>query len=189
MFLFNNSHTNQILWEKAKEYLVFKVLKENLINLFTLRHLKYLIHRTWDKHKILKRGGKNTQENYTKKGLNYLDNHDGMITHLESDILECEVKWALGNITRNKFQLAKLEFHILNPLRNFKSFCEGFLGGSDSKESACNAGDLSLISGSGRSPGEGKGYPLQYSGLDNSMDSTGHGIAKHWTWLSWNFNF
>ena len=71
---------------------------------------------------------------YTKKGLNYLDKHDGMITHLESDILECEVKWALGNITRNKVQLAKLEFYILNPLRNFKSFCEGFLGGSDSKE-------------------------------------------------------
>ena len=38
------------------------------------------------------------------------------------------------------------------------------------KESACNAGDLSLIPGLGRSPGEGKGYPLQYSGLENSMD-------------------
>ena len=91
LFLFNNNHPNQILWEKAKEYLVFKFLKESLINLFTLGHPKYLIHRTWDKHKILKRGGKNTQKNYTKKGLNYLDNHDGMITHLESDILESEV--------------------------------------------------------------------------------------------------
>ena len=40
---------------------------------------------------------------------------------------------------------------------------QGFPGGSDSKESACNAGDLSLIPGSGRSPGEGNGYPLQYS--------------------------
>ena len=38
------------------------------------------------------------------------------------------------------------------------------------KESACNAGDLGSISGLGRSPGEGKGYPLQYSGLENSMD-------------------
>ena len=37
-----------------------------------------------------------------KKGLNDLDNHDGMITHLEPDILECEVKWALGSITINK---------------------------------------------------------------------------------------
>ena len=47
---------------------------------------------------------------------------------------------------------------------------EGFPGGSDGKESACNAGDLGLIPGSGRSPGEGKGYPLHYSGLENPMD-------------------
>ena len=40
----------------------------------------------------------------------------------------------------------------------------GFPGGSDGKESACNEGDLGLIPGLGRSPGEGKGYPLQYSG-------------------------
>ena len=43
--------------------------------------------------------------------------------------------------------------------------------GSASTESSCNAGDLGLISGLGRSPGEGKGYPLQYSSLENSMDS------------------
>ena len=43
--------------------------------------------------------------------------------------------------------------------------------GSAGKESTCNAGDLGLIPGLGRSPGEGKGYPLQYSGLENSMDS------------------
>ena len=41
-------------------------------------------------------------ENYTKKDLNDPDNHDGMITHLEPDILECEVKWALGSITTKK---------------------------------------------------------------------------------------
>ena len=46
----------------------------------------------------------------------------------------------------------------------------GFPGGSDVKESPCNAGDLGLIPGLGKSPGEGKGYPLQYSGLENSMD-------------------
>ena len=46
------------------------------------------------KQKRLRRGGKNTQKNYTKKGLNDLDNHDGVIPHLEPDILECEVKWA-----------------------------------------------------------------------------------------------
>ena len=46
----------------------------------------------------------------------------------------------------------------------------GFPGGSDGKESACNSGDLGLIPGLGRSPGEGNDYPLQYSGLENSMD-------------------
>ena len=63
----------------------------------------------------------------------------------------------------------------------------GFPGGSESKESACNAGDLGLISGLGRSPGEGNGYPLQYSCLENSMDKgawwvTVHGVPeKSWT--------
>ena len=52
------------------------------------------------------------------------------------------------------------------------------------KESACNVGDLGLIPGLERSPGEGKGYPLQYSGLENSMDCIVHGVAKSQTWLS-----
>ena len=51
---------------------------------------------------ILRRGGKNIQKNYTKKDLHDPDNHNGMITNLEPDILECEVKWALGSITMNK---------------------------------------------------------------------------------------
>ena len=59
-----------------------------------------------------------------------------------------------------------------------------FPGGSDGKASACNAGDLGLIPGLARSPGEGKGYPLQYSGLDNSMDCIVNGVAKRWTRLS-----
>ena len=49
---------------------------------------------------------------------------------------------------------------------------------SADKESACNVGDLGSIPGLGRSPGEGKGYPLWYSGLENSMDSIVHGVAK-----------
>ena len=51
---------------------------------------------------MLRRGGKNIQKNYTKKNLHDPDNHDGVITHLEPGILECEVKWALGSITTNK---------------------------------------------------------------------------------------
>ena len=55
---------------------------------------------------------------------------------------------------------------------------------SAGKESACDAGDLCSIPVSGRSPGEGKGYLLQYSGLENSKDCIVHGIAKNWTRLS-----
>ena len=57
----------------------------------------------------------------------------------------------------------------------------GFPGGSAGKESACNAEDLGSISGLGRSPTEEKGYPLQYSGLENSMDYTVHGVTKSQT--------
>ena len=54
-----------------------------------------------NKQKISRRGSKNTEELY-KKDLYDLDNHDGVITQLEPDILGCEVKWALGSITMNK---------------------------------------------------------------------------------------
>ena len=55
---------------------------------------------------------------------------------------------------------------------------EGFPCGSASKESACNAGELGSIPGLGRSPGEGKGYPLQYSGLEYSTDCIAIGVTK-----------
>ena len=55
---------------------------------------------------------------------------------------------------------------------------EGFPGSSVGKESACNAEDPSSIPGLGRSPGEGNCYPLQYSGLENSMDCLVHGLTK-----------
>ena len=63
----------------------------------------------------------------------------------------------------------------------------GFLGGSAGKESACNAGDLGLIPGFGRSPGKGKGYPLQHSGLENSMDCIVRGVTKSRTRLTFTF--
>ena len=68
-------------------------------------------------------------------------------------------------------------------------YCLGFTGGSDGKETACNAGDGCLIPGSRRSPGEGNGNSLQYSCLENLMDrgasqAANHGAAKSWTPLS-----
>ena len=86
--------------------------------------------------------------------------------------------------------LCKLSLWLLtwlpNGLPQFPNL--GFPCGSAGKESACNAGDLGLIPGLGRSPGAGKGYPLQYSGLENSMDFIVHGIAKSRTRLS-DFHF
>ena len=60
--------------------------------------------------------------------------------------------------------------------------------GSAGTETNCNAGDLGSISGSGGSPGEGNSYPLQCSGLENSMDCRVHGVTKSQTWLS-DFHF
>ena len=67
--------------------------------------------------------------------------------------------------------------------------CKGFPGGSDGKEPACSSGDLGSIPELGRSPGEGNGNPLQYSGLKNPMgreawQATVHGVEKSQTWLS-----
>ena len=69
---------------------------------------------------------------------------------------------------------------------NLMSYCApikglSFPSGSPGKEYTCNVGDLGLIPGLGRSPGEGNGYPLQYSGLENSKDCIVHGITKSWT--------
>ena len=66
---------------------------------------------------------------------------------------------------------------------------KNFPGGSDGKESACNVEDQGSIPGSGRSPGEGNGNPLQYSCLKNSIDggawwATVHGVTKSWTPMS-----
>ena len=78
-----------------------------------------------------------------------------------------------------------------NELRHF---IISFPGGSDGKESARNAGDLSSIPGSGRSPGERNGYAFQYSGLDNSMDrrawqATVHGVTTVHNWVTFTLTF
>ena len=81
----------------------------------------------------------------------------------------------LGPVTVKSGQWVGNQANIFKPLVQWASA---------SKESTCSAGDLGLISGLGRSPGEGKGYPLQYSGLKNSMDCIVNGVTKSWTRLS-----
>ena len=87
---------------------------------------------------------------------------------------------AVYGVAQSRTQLKRLSSNKLSL---------GFPGGSDGKEYACNARDLGLILGSGRSPGEETGYPFQYSCLENTMDRgawwvTAHGVARSQTWLS-----
>ena len=76
-----------------------------------------------------------------------------------------------GEISSRKFEISRDHF-MLGYAR------QGFPGGSAGKESACNGGDLGLSPGLGRSPREEKGYPLQYSGLENFMDCIAHWVLK-----------
>ena len=85
-------------------------------------------------------------------------------------------------------QTNKLDGYSVVLVTKFGTNIYTLICGSAGEESACNTEDLGLIPGLGRSPGKGKGYPLQYSGLENSMDYTVHGIAKSRTRLS-NFHF
>ena len=109
----------------------------------------------------------------------------GIISHVNTDILwqlqlfafchktvdcNCQGSW-IGKIPWRRDRLPTPVFL-------------GFPCGSAGKESACKAGDLGSISGLGRFPGEGKGYPPQYSGLGNSMDCVVDGVAKSRTGLS-----
>ena len=102
-------------------------------------------------------------------------------------LLSAETEKAVGELAGrdiNKPTFGCVEFEILirSPSTNIKHA----IGGSDGKESACYAGDPGSIPGSGRSPGEGNGDPLQYSCLENSMDrgpwqATDHGVTKNQT--------
>ena len=93
---------------------------------------------------------------------------------LTLSILRLQEAWGL---CADGYQVVNI-FHLVWVFRSVK----GFLGGLNGKESVCNAGDLGLIPESGRSLGEGNGYPLQYSCLENSMDRGArwaivHGVA------------
>ena len=81
---------------------------------------------------------------------------------------QCPTPWSPESSSAS-VPLAEAHGSLLSPLPSFGSSLV-FAGGSDGKESACNAGDPGSILGLGRSPGEGNGYPLQFSCLKNSMD-------------------
>ena len=100
-----------------------------------------------------------------------------------------------GQTLLPKSDLLGILIHVTHPSNPSTFWNHNLPGGSDSEESACNAGDLDSILGSGRCPRKGNGYPLQYSCLENSTDrgawwATVHGVSKSQTRLSpWPFHF
>ena len=95
--------------------------------------------------------------------------------------LENSMDYIVHGVAKSRTQLRDFHFSL-------SLLITGFPGGSAGKESTCNAGDLGSIPGWGTSPGEGIGYPLQYSGLENSTDCLVHGVTKSQTRLS-DFHF
>ena len=107
----------------------------------------------------------NLQDSITLSGEGIFSNPTLAQVQVEPALMTIVFKHGKGAV------LPPLHFHCLVLLQGVISSCTCFwLCGSASKEMACNAGDLGLIPGLGRSPGERKGYPLQYSDLENSMD-------------------
>ena len=106
------------------------------------------------------------------------------ICGLEWMIQKCEQRLERGSLQDVCLLKCCFLMFWISYLRTFFFFnwgnSHGIPGGSDNKESACNSGDMSSVPGSGRSPGEGEGYPLQYSCLENSLDRGG--LADYSPW-------
>ena len=96
-----------------------------------------------------------------------------LIAQLVKNLLQCRRPWFYSWVRKIIWR----SYRLPNPV------FLGFPGDLAGKESACNAGDLNFIPGLGRSPKKEKGYPSQYSVLENSMDCIVHGVTKSWTWL------
>ena len=102
-------------------------------------------------------------------------------------------RWETTDMESQLYHVLKMIVYLERYSLYIFIWCKCFPGGSDGKGSIYNMGDLGLIPGLEISPGEGNGYSLQYSGLENSMDrgawqAAVHGVAKSRTWLS-NFHF
>ena len=101
----------------------------------------------------------------------------------ESPVWQAEPEPIGSLVSKDPLQM-KLPLLQLHPALLHPPNMVGFPGGSPVKESVCNTGNVGSIPGSKRSPGEKKGYPPQYFGLENPMDCIVHVVAKSWAWLN-----
>ena len=108
------------------------------------------------------------------------------VYHLSVKDVNIQYKTLLRNAGANLTSSSSRKWFLSIFIRKYVNLEYKLIGncGSASKESTCSVGDLGSIPGLGRSPGKGKGYPLQYSGLENSIDCIVHGIAKSQARLS-----
>ena len=115
--------------------------------------------------------------------VSWLQNPPAFLTPVSGVLLSCALR---GLVDCNEDEVGRLqpEGTFNTEVLVTRLYMRGFPGGSDSKESACSVGDLDLIPGLGTSPGEGNGYPLQYSCLEKPMGRGVHRVAKCRTQLS-----
>ena len=113
---------------------------------------------------------------------------ENVISMQQNSVFQCNVLWDPCSLMRDQTRAPCIgSLRVLTtrpPGKSYFDWLLGFPGGSDGKESACTAGDPDSISGSGRSPREGNGNPLQYSMDRGAWWATVQGVAKSWTQLS-----
>ena len=147
-------------------------------------HLKTICHLHLSHYKCSARERKSTRVRMWQRQERLNETHLAM----QSVLGQSSPRYIRKSLHLPLLTLLSILMNILSQDKDWEKFPfswynMGFPCGSAGKESACNPGDLGFIPGLGRSPGEGKGYPFQYSGLENSMDCIVLGVAKSQTWL------